>query len=159
MAVFEKVKTGHIFIGRLAHGADLLDELTKTCKDQDLRCGRIEAIGAVQRARIAYYDQQKQEYGFLTLEEALEITALIGNVSLMDGAPMVHAHITLADEHGKAYGGHLAPGTIVFACEFMLQAFDAPILERKYDSETGLPLWNIGDKSNHRGTEDTELNR
>jgi uncharacterized protein len=148
MALLEKVKAGQMFIGRLAHGADLLDELTQTCSDRNIRCGRIEAIGAVQSARIAYYDQQKQEYGFLILEEALEITALIGNVSLKDGAPMVHAHITLADEHGKAYGGHLAHGTTVFACEFMLQAFESPILEREFDSETGLPLWAIRKQGN-----------
>jgi uncharacterized protein len=69
----------------------------------------------------------------------------VGNISLKDGNPMVHAHITLADEAGKAYGGHLIPGTVVFACEFILQVFEQPLLERGFDEATGLPLWSMND--------------
>jgi len=143
MAGMKGVKPGRMYMGRLRHGADLLEELTRMCVDAQIQCGRVEAIGAVQRARIGYYDQQRHEYGFVDLEEELEITALIGNVSIKDEKPMVHAHVTLADEQGKAYGGHLAPGTIIFACEFILQAFDEPILVRGFDQQTGLPLWEI----------------
>jgi hypothetical protein len=35
----------------------------------------------------------------------------------------------------------LAPGTIVFACECVIEKFEGPILERGFDEETGLPLW------------------
>lgn len=56
---------------------------------------------------------------------------------------MLHAHVTLADGEGNAYGGHLASGTVIFACEFVLQAFDGPPFERGSDEETGLPLWSI----------------
>lgn len=145
MAGMKSVKPGKMYMGRLRHGADLLEELTRICLDEQIHCGRVEAIGAVQRARIGYYDQQKREYGFVDFEEELEITALIGNVSIKDEKPMVHAHVTLADEQGKAYGGHLAPGTIIFACEFMLQAFDEPTLDRVFDKQTGLPLWKMSD--------------
>ena len=34
---------------------------------------------------------------------------------------MVHAHVTLGDAEGRAFGGHLAAGTPVFACEFVIQ--------------------------------------
>ena len=40
-----------------------------------------------------------------------------------------------------ATGLTLAPGTIVFACEFILETFDGPILERDLDETTGLYLW------------------
>ena len=56
---------------------------------------------------------------------------------------MVHAHLTLADEDGSAYGGHLMPGTEVFACEIILEAFEGPGFERRLDHETGLPLWEM----------------
>ncbi len=71
-----------------------------------------------------------------------EITKLVGNVSLKEGRPMVHAHVTLADE-GKAFGGHLAPGTVVFACEFIIQVFEGVSLTRSLDAETGLQLWGM----------------
>jgi len=34
-------------------------------------------------------------------------------------------------------------GTIVFACEFIIEAFDGPPLERGFDETTGLPLWDM----------------
>ena len=145
MAKIQKIKPGKLFIGKLSHGADLLEELTKVCRNEKIHCGRFEALGAVQKARIAFYDQQIHEYRFFVLEQQLELTMLVGNISLKDGNPIVHAHIMLADETGKAYGGHLAPGTIVFSCEFILQAFDNPILERGFDEATGLALWTMID--------------
>jgi predicted DNA-binding protein with PD1-like motif len=54
---------------------------------------------------------------------------------------MIHTHITFADEKGNACGGHLAKGTIVFACEFIIQAFDGSELIREYDEKTTLRLW------------------
>ena len=42
-----------------------------------------------------------------------------------------------------AHGGHLAPGTEVFACEFAIHAFDGPQLDRQTDSVTQLSLWQL----------------
>jgi predicted DNA-binding protein with PD1-like motif len=68
-----------------------------------------------------------------------------GDVSLKDGHPFIHAHITLSDKSGKAYGGHLAPGTVVFACEFKLEVFEDPGIKREFHEATGLPLWKIAE--------------
>ena len=130
-------------MGRLRYGADLLEEITEICRKQGIRLGRVEALGAVKRACLGFYDQQKREYRLFTLDQSLEMTNLTGNISLKDGHPIVHAHITLSDDTGKAYGGHLAHGTIVFACELMIQAFTSQVFERGIDQETGLPLWTM----------------
>lgn len=143
MATLQKVKAGDLLVGRLSHGADLLEELTEICLERNVRLGRIEAIGAVQEARLAFYDQQKKEYRFLEIKKPLEIAKLVGNVSIKDGRPFVHAHITLADERGNAHGGHLAKGTVIFACEFILHPLEGSDLVRQYDPETGLPLWGM----------------
>lgn len=130
-------------MGKLKHGADLLSELTAICVLNEIFLGRVEAIGAVQKARIGFYDQQKREYNFQNLDQCLEITNLTGNISLKDGAPMVHAHVTFADKAGRAFGGHLAPGTVIFACEYVIQTLEGRQFIRKFDEETGLPLWDI----------------
>jgi len=143
MAVMKEVKLKELFMGKLKHGADLLEELTGICKEKNIHVGRVEAIGAVQKAVIGYYHQDKREYEYLNFDKHLEILNLTGNISIKDGSPMVHAHVTLADAEGKAFGGHLAPGTIIFACECVIEAFEGLILERGFDEETGLPLWNM----------------
>jgi len=141
MAIMERVKPRELFMGKLSYGGDLLEEITDICRKNNIQLGHIEALGAVQRARFGFYNQKKREYQFTILNKSLEITKLIGNISLKGGNPFVHAHITLADETGKVFGGHLAPGTLTFACEFILEAFEGPTFKRSYDEETGLPLW------------------
>lgn len=143
MAEFKKVEPVKILMGRLRHGGDLLEELTELCQKQNVQLGRVEALGAVKKARICFYEQKAREYRFTTLNHPLEITSLVGNVSLKDGEPVIHTHVTLADESGNCYGGHLAPGTIVFACEFTLEVFAGPALVRDFDKATGLPLWRM----------------
>jgi len=143
MAIMKKVTIREVFMGKLEYGADLLEELNNLCRQENIKSGRIEALGAVQKASLGYYNQQTHEFQLYTLDKPLEIIKLIGNISMKDGEPMVHAHLTLSDEEGKAYGGHLTTGTIVFAGEFILEAFEAPILERGFDEITSLPLWNM----------------
>lgn len=145
MAVYKPAESKHIFIGKLDHGADLLEELTNICKEKNINLGKVEALGAVQKVNLGYYDQTKKQYNFFEIDKHLEITNLIGNISLKDGQPMVHAHITVSDSEGKAFGGHLAPGTIVFACEFIITVLDGPKLTRDHDEVTGLPLWKMSD--------------
>jgi uncharacterized protein len=147
LAAIKKITSKGKLICRLQHGADLLEEITDICKKQDIRLGRIEAIGAVRKACVGFYDQDRHEYEFISFDRPMEITALIGNVSIKDGFPFVHAHITLADSQGNAHGGHLASGTIVFACELIIEGLEGEILERGFDQQTGLALWTMQDKN------------
>jgi predicted DNA-binding protein with PD1-like motif len=137
-----EVTPGRQIIGRMAKGADLLAALERLARDHNLTLGEVQAIGAVSQARLGYYHQAERQYYFLDLARPLEIVSLIGNISLKDGKPMVHAHLTLADEEGRAFGGHLAEGTLVFACEFAIQEYrTATPLVRRLDEPTGLFLW------------------
>ena len=133
---------GRVFIGRFESGEDLLGALSEFCAVNKIRLGTFSVIGAVTNAKLGYYDQGLKRYtGCVELDEKLEVTMCAGNVSIKDAAPFVHAHITLADFKGKAYGGHLMPGTIIFAAEFTVQELVGTDLVRGRDEKTGLPLW------------------
>jgi hypothetical protein len=136
------VTPGRKIMGRLAKGEDLLAGLSKVVREEGITLGEVRAIGAVSQARVGYYHQTERRYYWLDLERPLEIASLIGNISLKDGEPMVHAHVTLSDGEGRAFGGHLAEGTLVFACEFTIQEYQ-PVtpLVRQMDDPTGLFLW------------------
>jgi predicted DNA-binding protein with PD1-like motif len=138
------VTPGRKIIGRLAPGEDLLSALENCAREHGITLGEVQAIGAVSQARVGYYNQAERQYYFLDLARPLEILSLIGNISLKDGQPMVHAHITLADYEGRACGGHLAAGTLAFACEFTIQEYQsATPLVRQMDDPTGLFLWPL----------------
>jgi predicted DNA-binding protein with PD1-like motif len=129
------------YMVRLPFGCDLLAELSSFCEQQNIRLGRISGIGAVRRATIAYYDQAARRYGERHFTEPMELLSLVGNISLKDAKPFVHAHIILGTHEGRAIGGHLCAGTEVFAGECIIEAFRGPDLVRQPDAETGLSLW------------------
>ena len=141
MTMIKRVELRERFMARLSKDSDLLEEITDICRKQGISLGRIEALGAVQKACLAFYEQRTHAYEPISIDEPLEIVKLAGNVSLRDKAPFVHAHAALADKRGRTYGGHLASGTIVFACECIIEAFDGPALTRELDGPTGLYLW------------------
>jgi len=143
MAIYNKCKVKNVFMGKLDYGKDILEELTNICEKENITLGIINALGAVQKANVGFYNQETKEYQFQEFDEPLEITALIGNVSLRDGKPIIPAHITLSDEPDNAIGGHMIPGTTVFACEFEIIELDGPAYKRGLDDVTGLPLWKM----------------
>lgn len=136
------VTPGRKIMGRLAKGEDLLTALSRVARENRISLGEVQAIGAVSQARVGYYHQTERKYYFLDLPSPLEIASLMGNISVKDGESMVHAHVTLSDGEGRAFGGHLAEGTLVFACEFTIQEYQsATPLVRRMDDPTGLFLW------------------
>ncbi|MCK5451572.1 MAG: DNA-binding protein [Candidatus Omnitrophica bacterium] len=137
-----EVDFGRKFIGRFAIGEDLLGTLTQFCEEKAIKLGEFAIIGAVKHAKMGYYLQNEQKYiDCVDLKKTLEITACLGNISLMNGKIFVHAHITLADHDGKCYGGHLMPGTEIFAAEYHIKELLGVELKRERDPETGLFLW------------------
>lgn len=141
MTVCRELSVSKRVMGRLDPGVDLLEALTEICADQGITVGRVEAIGAVHKARLAFYNQATHEYEFRDCLRPMEIASLTGNVSIRDGKAMVHAHVCLADHESRTMGGHLAPGTIVFACEYLIECFEGAEFVRGEDDFTGLPLW------------------
>jgi len=96
----------------------------------------------LKRARLGFYDQKNHEYREIKIDSPHEMASCIGNISLKDGEPFVHAHVVLADEAGNTKAGHLLEG-IVFAAEVHLRRLEGPKLERKHDEVTGLSLWEV----------------
>ncbi len=145
MAVVEYTLRRQLMI-RVHHGSDLVKFLFDTAKNKGLGTASLTAIGALQNARIGYYDQSGHEYKEWNVESPHEIVSCTGNISMKDGEPFVHAHVVLADRDGSTKGGHLFKGT-VFAAEVHLWELAGPTLEREYDSVIGLSLWEVADVS------------
>ncbi|MGE5228106.1 MAG: PPC domain-containing DNA-binding protein [Deltaproteobacteria bacterium] len=132
---------GRRVVARLPHGGDLLEEIAAVADAHGMQAAELRAIGALQTARLSFYDQATHEYGEFPVDAPVELVGLLGNVSRRDGATAVHAHATLAGHDGDCVGGHVAPGCVIFACELILQELVGEPLERVHDEVTGLPLW------------------
>lgn len=139
---------GRCLIGRLALNADILDGIKEICCSRDIRTAIFQIIGAVQNVRLGYYDQDKKQYqDCVVLDKRLEIASCSGNISVFNDEIMAHAHIVLADHQGQCYGGHLMPGSRIFAAEYFIQELTDVELVREFDKETGLNLWRVDVKN------------
>jgi predicted DNA-binding protein with PD1-like motif len=141
MCLFEYSTIKELIV-RLEHDADLVQSITELARSKGVEAGSFMAIGALKHARLGYYDQKNHEYREMKIDTPHEMASCIGNVSLKDGEPFVHAHVVLADEAGNTKAGHLLEG-IVFAAEVHLHQLEGPKLDRKYDDVTGLSLWGL----------------
>ena len=129
------------FLERLPHNADLLHAIEGVFLRRGIRMGGFAVIGAVKNSVVGFYDQHKRTYKNIAFDETAEILSCIGNVSEVEGAVSVHAHITLGCEDGLARGGHLMEGTKIFAGEIFGVALSGEQLTRSFDEITGLKLW------------------
>jgi predicted DNA-binding protein with PD1-like motif len=132
---------GRTLVGRLDRGSDLVAELERICAERGITAAWVSVIGAVSHAVYAYYHQTDHRYLEMASDTHHEIVGFIGNVSVRDGKPFLHAHATFADEHGACVGGHLLRGITVFASEFTIREMTDVELVRTFDEETGLALW------------------
>jgi predicted DNA-binding protein with PD1-like motif len=122
--------------------AELKTALEAFAKERKIKSAHITCIGAIRRASLAYYDQERKAY--LPPHEfngPHEIISCIGNIAMKDGKEFAHLHMVISDVQGRAFGGHVLSAEL-FAAEIYLRAFDGT-LERAHDSATGLALWKI----------------
>ncbi len=141
MAEEKPYLTGRTYIFRLAKGKDLLEQLTDFCHDNQIKCGIVSGIGAVENATINYYDQAKKKYDKLVINTEAELLSLKGNVSIKDNRPFVHAHVILGAKDGSVKGGHLVLGTKIYSAEVFIQELVGEPKVRKEDKVTKLLLW------------------
>jgi predicted DNA-binding protein with PD1-like motif len=132
---------GRIFVGRLEAGDDLVDEVEKFCGEKKVSAAWVTAIGAVNHAAFAYYRQEERKYLELASDEHHEIIGFVGNISMRDDAPFLHAHATFGSVSGAAVGGHLLHGCVVFVAEITIREMTGVELIRTPDEVSGLSLW------------------
>ena len=82
----------------------------------------INGIGMLAGVELQYYEKGK--YRTRRFRKPMELLSLQGNISLKDGKPFIHVHATLADERGKAYGGHLKDAVVRVTNEIFLITLD-----------------------------------
>jgi predicted DNA-binding protein with PD1-like motif len=133
------------YIIRLEDEEVFPDRLLEFLSTKDVRGGSFTAIGAMKRTCLAFFDVEAKEYRDRKIDEQVEVLALVGNVGLHEGKPIVHAHITLGRADYSVLGGHLRYGVVRPTLEVVLAVTttashaSAAELTRKIDPRYGLP--------------------
>ena len=137
----KKLKDGYIV--RIKKGEEIIGELTRFCSENNIKSGSIAGIGATDNVSLGYFDLDKKEYIEKKFSgKNFEIISMNGNISLVDGKPFAHIHITLGDSDYSVFGGHLNSAVVSVTGEITLTLSDG-VLERKPDEHSGLNLLNL----------------
>jgi uncharacterized protein len=91
---------------------------------------------------VGFYDIERREYDRIPIEEETEVLAFLGNLSVTDEGPRLHAHVTLSRRDGSAFGGHLFEGRAGATLEIFILEVPGE-LRRSPDQATGLPLIDL----------------
>jgi predicted DNA-binding protein with PD1-like motif len=121
-------------------GDEAMAGLKSFAREQRLSAAQFTAIGAFERATLAYFDWEAKEYRHIPINEQAEVLTLAGDVSEKpDGSPEVHAHVVIGRRDGTTRGGHLMKGHVRPTLEVILTESPAH-LRRRHDERSGLSL-------------------
>ncbi len=121
---------------------DILPTIQQFCVGQKITNAKIEGIGSVDNPQLAHYSLQDQAYAEQRLDGTYEITSMLGNVALVDGAPKAHLHVTISDHKMRAGGGHLIGGVCSATIELILTSYPTQFAKVR-DPSTGLDTWKF----------------
>jgi predicted DNA-binding protein with PD1-like motif len=121
---------------------ELMSGLLNFARSQKLKASHFTAIGAFSEAILGYFRRESKEYKKIPIREQVEGLSLMGDISLKDGEPKIHAHVVVGKSNGTAHGGHILEARVWPTLEVIIVESPA-YLQRKYDEETGLALISI----------------
>ena len=130
------------FVLRLKRGEDALPAITDFCTRRGIMSGALRAIGAVESAKVGYYDLPAKKYESIEYPEAMEVVSMTGNIACVENKPFIHAHVVLSDTKNNCIGGHLFGARVAVTLEIHLTAFNERI-SRTLDNDIGLKLLDV----------------
>lgn len=135
-------KEKNYYIVRIDKGEEVLTELVKLCKLNEIKAGYLSGLGATDKIQIGLFDPLEKKYKKVEFKGPMEITSLIGNISTKDGEPYLHCHINVCNEKMEVLGGHLNECYISLTGEILITEISIDI-EREFDGEIGLNLFKF----------------
>jgi len=121
----------------LKAGARIPDDILGIAKTEKIVTARVEAIGGVEELRLAYFNRETKRYEEHDFKEFLEVTGILGNVTLKEGRPFLHIHGTFGRRDLSTLAGHVMKAKVFPLLEVVITPTKNRAL-RRFDDELGL---------------------
>jgi uncharacterized protein len=121
----------------LEAGAKIPDDVLAIAAKEKIATARVEAIGGVRELNLAYFNHAAKEYEEHRFKEFLEVTSIIGNVTLKDAKPFLHIHGTFGRRDLSVIAGHVVSARVFPLLELVVTPTKNRAL-RRFDDELGL---------------------
>ncbi|MBK1896576.1 PPC domain-containing DNA-binding protein [Chryseobacterium paridis] len=135
-------KVDQTYIVSIKDRSGIVEALTDFVKNQNIQSGQVTGIGAVSEATLRFFVPSTKNYVDKTFHEQMEVSNISGNVSEMNGQPLLHLHITLGRQDYTALAGHLLDAKIRGAGEFIFYPLNTKMVKVK-DEEVGINFYDF----------------
>ena len=120
-------------------GDEAFSGLLEFAEKYHVTSAHFTAIGAVNGATLGWFDPQRKMYKKIPIEGQHEVIAMIGDIALYKGKPVVHTHMVVGGPDGTTRGGHVLDAYVSPTLEVMVTV-DPVTMQKRFDPETDLTL-------------------
>lgn len=136
-------RVDNTIILRVQRGEEITEAIKSVALKENVKTASVQGIGACDYVVTGIYEVDNAQYYKTVHDEDLELSSLLGNISVMDGEYYAHFHATFGNREGNAYAGHLYEARVSGTGEIFITVLDT-VLERTADTgETGLNLFDF----------------
>ena len=135
-------KFGNKIVVRMDKGEEILEQLKVLATKENIKLASITALGAVNDVTVGVFKTQEKKYESNHFQGDFEIVSLTGTINTMNHEFYCHLHMSVGDQEGKVYGGHLNKAIVSATCEMVVTLIDGEV-DRTYDEAIGLNLFQF----------------
>ncbi|MDB5735556.1 MAG: hypothetical protein JWP16_2326 [Alphaproteobacteria bacterium] len=133
-----------VWLAVLEQGEEAKVSLLALAKKDGIENASFVALGAFEKAVIAYFNWETKKYQNIPVDEQVEVISLIGDIVPDEkGAASLHAHTVLGRSDGSTRGGHLIEGHVRPTLEITVTEIAAHLTRRKHP-DLGVALIEAG---------------
>lgn len=121
----------------LKAGTEIIAELLKIADKESIHTAGVQAIGALDGLKLAFYNQETKRYEERRFKEQMEAATITGNLTRREGKPFLHLHGSFARRDMSVVAGHIVWARANPLMEVVITRTTNRAL-RKFDDKSGL---------------------
>ena len=94
---------GSTIVLRLDKGDEIVESILRLAKMENIRLATVSGLGATADFTVGVFDLNQGVYNRYDYAEPCEITALVGNINTMNGAPYTHLNRAVISLTGEIF--------------------------------------------------------
>lgn len=127
---------------RIDKGEEIVETLKTICEKEDITLAYVNAIGAVGDVTVGVFKTAEKQYYSNSFKGDFEIVSLSGTVTQMNKEHYSHLHMSVGNEKGEVFGGHLNKAVVSATCEMVINIVNGKV-SRRFSDEIGLNLFDF----------------
>jgi predicted DNA-binding protein with PD1-like motif len=120
-------------------GDEALSGLTDFARQYNVTSAHFTAIGALSSAKLGWFNPARKMYKQIPVDSQVEVVAMIGDIALYKGKPVVHTHLVASFPDGSTRAGHVLEAHVSPTLEVMVTV-EPNAMHKRLDAETDLTL-------------------